>query len=66
MRGPSRVDVVWQRPLVGVIKLNCDAAFSSKGEKHGFGFIARNSCGNFVVAGSKTLWVVGSAEYVEA
>lgn len=49
-----------------MIKLNCDAAFSFNGEKHEIEFIARDSYGNFVVAGSKTLWLVVSAEHVEA
>ena len=43
-----------------------DGAFSLSGDKHGIGFVARDSSGKFILVGSKTIWFEGSADMVEA
>ena len=52
--------------MEGVSKVNVDGPFSVGGEKHGIGFIAQDSEGNFIFAGLKSVWFDGFAEIVEA
>src|SRR5688572_15376694 len=62
----SRPKVSWCRPPLGVIKINVDGAFSLNNDKHGIGFVARDSLGKFIMAASRTSWSESSADLVEA
>lgn len=43
-----------------------DGAFSMNNDKHGIGFVARDSAERFLKAGSRFLWAESCAEMVEA
>jgi hypothetical protein len=42
----------WSRPPPGVLKLNCDAAFSEDSKSGGWGWIIRDSDGVVITAGA--------------
>ena len=64
-RGPSgngRLLAAWSCPPADAIKINFDGAAHKEEDKFGLGFIARDSMGSFILAGSKSVWHCGSVE----
>lgn len=59
----SRQKACWVGPPpIGVIKINFDGECGSDREKVGLGFVARDHSGRFLLAGSRTISLVGFAE----
>lgn len=63
---PDKRSERWRCPPLNVVKINFDAAYHKDDDKYGLGFIARDSKGIFLLAGSKTVWHCGSVEEAEA
>ncbi|KAM6541242.1 hypothetical protein CsatB_005689 [Cannabis sativa] len=46
----SAVSELWTKPILGELKINCDAAIFSRDKSHGLGWIARDSNGDLLSA----------------
>ncbi|CAL8113669.1 unnamed protein product [Prunus armeniaca] len=62
----SRAQAKWQKPPLGVIKINVDGAFQGLTGMGGGGIIARDSAGCFVAARACKLSHVSSPKHAEA
>lgn len=65
LESSNRDKARWIPPAAGFLKINVDAAVSSKDDKIGFGLVARNSAGEVIMTAAKSAWPFCTVERAE-